>query len=104
MKKSELPFSTLFSGTLEDHTSVITSSPLSPIVEASDNVEETSEETSEQDDCQEPAHHCSPGYIKSPSGVTIELLDQSLWKKFYKLGTEMIITKAGRYVLFWIII
>ena len=39
---------------------------------------------------------CSPGYITSPSGVTVELLGQDLWKKFYKLGTEMIITKAGR--------
>jgi len=38
---------------------------------------------------------CSPGYLVN-GGVTVELLGQSLWKKFYKLGTEMIITKAGR--------
>ena len=40
---------------------------------------------------------CSPGFLRSPtSGITVELLGQDLWKKFYKLGTEMIITKAGR--------
>ena len=40
---------------------------------------------------------CSPGFLtNAKSGVTVELLGQDLWKKFYRLGTEMIITKAGR--------
>ena len=41
---------------------------------------------------------CSPGFLVGKNGTTIELLGQDLWKKFHKLGTEMIITKAGRYV------
>ena len=42
---------------------------------------------------------CSKGYIVQ-NGVTVELVSQELWKKFHKLGTEMIITKAGRYALY----
>ena len=38
---------------------------------------------------------CSSGTI-TKDGITVELVGQHLWKKFYKLGTEMIITKAGR--------
>ena len=38
---------------------------------------------------------CSPGFI-TKNGITLELLSQELWKKFHRLGTEMIITKAGR--------
>ena len=38
---------------------------------------------------------CSPGSI-TKEGITVELVGQHLWKKFHKLGTEMIITKAGR--------
>ena len=38
---------------------------------------------------------CSNGYV-SNRGVTVELVSQELWKKFHRLGTEMIITKAGR--------
>ena len=38
---------------------------------------------------------CTLGYI-TKDGITVELCGQDLWKKFYKLGTEMIITKAGR--------
>ena len=30
------------------------------------------------------------------SGVQVTLLERGLWEKFSKLGTEMIITKAGR--------
>uniref|UniRef100_T1JHN9 T-box domain-containing protein n=1 Tax=Strigamia maritima TaxID=126957 RepID=T1JHN9_STRMM len=29
-------------------------------------------------------------------GITVELCGRELWQQFYKLGTEMIITKAGR--------
>ena len=38
---------------------------------------------------------CSSGSI-TKDGITVELVGQHLWKKFHKLGTEMIITKAGR--------
>ena len=38
---------------------------------------------------------CSSGSI-TKEGITVELVGQHLWKKFHKLGTEMIITKAGR--------
>uniref|UniRef100_A0A0K2T6Q7 Tbox 22 [Jaculus jaculus] n=2 Tax=Lepeophtheirus salmonis TaxID=72036 RepID=A0A0K2T6Q7_LEPSM len=34
--------------------------------------------------------------ILSKGGITVELVGKDLWKRFYKLGTEMIITKAGR--------
>ena len=38
---------------------------------------------------------CTPGYL-TREGITVELVSQELWRKFHKLGTEMIITKAGR--------
>lgn len=38
---------------------------------------------------------CSPGYLVRDT-VKVELMGQDLWKKFHRLGTEMIITKAGR--------
>jgi hypothetical protein len=38
---------------------------------------------------------CSNGFI-TQNGITVELVGHELWKKFHKLGTEMIITKAGR--------
>ena len=58
----------------------------------------TNEETAADTDEDEtpPPPPCSSGFISSPKGITVELLGQDLWKKFYKLGTEMIITKAGR--------
>lgn len=31
--------------------------------------------------------------------VRVELQGSELWKRFYEIGTEMIITKAGRYKL-----
>ena len=31
-------------------------------------------------------------------GVVVQLLDSQLWRSFHTLGTEMIITKAGRSV------
>lgn len=61
-------------------------SQLSPIQEVVDDPDSDPEESSP----------CSPGFLTSASGVTVELLGQDLWKKFHKLGTEMIITKAGR--------
>ena len=86
--------------TIEDRNSAALASPLSPIIEATDNADEENDNDildDPNDECQEPTkQQCSPGYIRSPYGVTIELLGQELWKKFYKLGTEMIITKAGR--------
>ena len=32
--------------------------------------------------------------------VKVELQMRELWQRFYELGTEMIITKAGRFVYF----
>ena len=34
----------------------------------------------------------------SPDGITAVLHHRDLWMKFHKCTTEMIITKAGRYV------
>ena len=31
--------------------------------------------------------------------VKVSLLERELWEQFSKLGTEMIITKAGRWVI-----
>ena len=64
--------------------------PLTSITEVPDS---TAEDTS---DIEETASPCSPGFIVGKNGTTLELLGQDLWKKFHKLGTEMIITKAGR--------
>lgn len=33
--------------------------------------------------------------------VRVELQGSELWKRFYEIGTEMIITKAGRYKKMW---
>ena len=33
--------------------------------------------------------------------VTVKLLDNNIWNDFHKLATEMIITKAGRYIYFY---
>ena len=61
----------------------------SPHVELINETEESEDEPQQQP--------CSPGYLTNvASGTTLELLGQDLWKKFYQLGTEMIITKAGR--------
>lgn len=42
--------------------------------------------------------HPQPGW-KNPhvSNVTVQLEMKSLWEEFNQLGTEMIVTKAGRY-------
>jgi T-box len=32
----------------------------------------------------------------APAEVRVELCSKDLWRKFHSLGTEMIITKAGR--------
>lgn len=36
--------------------------------------------------------------VDESDGIRIELQMRDLWQRFYELGTEMIITKAGRYV------
>ena len=30
------------------------------------------------------------------SSISVQLANRDLWRKFYDIGTEMIITKAGR--------
>ena len=49
----------------------------------------------DDDDVDNDAEKCSNGVV-SVGDVVVELVGQDLWKKFHKLGTEMIITKAGR--------
>ena len=85
-----------FLDTVEDRSPSMLASQLSPIIETNDDTVIAEDDNSENDESQEQKQICSPGYIRSPSGITMELLGQDLWKKFYKLGTEMIITKAGR--------
>ncbi len=51
--------------------------------------------TAEDENAVPQVKNCSPGYLVK-DGITVELVGQDLWKKFHKLGTEMIITKAGR--------
>ena len=40
----------------------------------------------------------SPPASLRVGGVVVQLLDSQLWRSFHSLGTEMIITKAGRSV------
>ena len=49
----------------------------------------------EKEEDEEIDMKCSNGFI-TQNGITVELVGHELWKKFHKLGTEMIITKAGR--------
>lgn len=37
------------------------------------------------------------GAESRPGGVQVELQGSELWRRFHDIGTEMIITKAGRY-------
>ena len=63
-----------------------------------DNEEETLEaehSMSKESSLPKRSPPCSSGSI-TKNGITVELVGQHLWKKFHKLGTEMIITKAGR--------
>ena len=60
------------------------------------DVQEATENNNDEDDINEDTDAISPGFIMGKNGTTVELLGQDLWKKFHKLGTEMIITKAGR--------
>ena len=43
----------------------------------------------------------APPPLNEESEVTLELEKKELWQSFCKHGTEMVITKAGRLVLFW---
>ncbi|KAM7406925.1 hypothetical protein PAMA_002902 [Pampus argenteus] len=42
--------------------------------------------------------HCDPSPPASMEEIQVELQCADLWKRFHDIGTEMIITKAGRYV------
>ena len=42
----------------------------------------------------------APHAVLECGGVRARLLDSKLWEDFHKLGTEMIITKAGRLDIF----
>ena len=65
-----------------------------PISAVSDITNENDDSSSDLDDTN--GIKSSPGFFVGKNGTTVELLGQDLWKKFHKLGTEMIITKAGR--------
>ena len=71
---------------------VINEEPLSAVSDISNGNDDNS---SDLDDTPSSIK-CSPGFFVGKNGTTVELLGQDLWKKFHKLGTEMIITKAGR--------
>ena len=45
---------------------------------------------------------CSGQQMKQDqdSGIRVTLHNRDMWEKFHAVGTEMIITKAGRYVTF----
>ena len=49
------------------------------------------------DSCKENVCRISKS-LPSTQSVTAELLCGELWREFHALGTEMIITKAGRYL------
>ena len=65
-----------------------------PLSAVSDITNENDDSSSDLDDT--TGIKSSPGFFVGKNGTTVELLGQDLWKKFHKLGTEMIITKAGR--------
>lgn len=44
-----------------------------------------------------PPHMLMPSHPPLP-GVEAKLENKDLWQQFHKIGTEMIITKTGRYV------
>ena len=44
----------------------------------------------------EPPPASAPEGLHSLPGVSVSLENQELWKEFNSVGTEMIITKAGR--------
>ena len=43
-------------------------------------------------------HPCFDKYIKN---IQVELEGKELWEEFNELGTEMILTRAGRYYTYW---
>lgn len=75
---------------------------------------ETVSASSEDGDRTPPPHESSPTTSKSLSTMLakctspdlastecyLESVSKELWSKFHELGTEMIITKTGRYVLY----
>lgn len=75
---------------------------------------ETVSASSEEGDRTPPPHESSPTTSKSQSTMLakctspdlastecyLESVSKELWSKFHELGTEMIITKTGRYVIY----
>lgn len=60
-----------------------------------DNEEESKEINVEED---EPTEEKSFDAASDLKNIKVELEGRDLWERFNELGTEMIITKAGRYV------
>eukprot|EP00094_Tigriopus_californicus_P011487 TCALIF_11092-PA protein Name:"Similar to TBX18 T-box transcription factor TBX18 (Homo sapiens)" AED:0.06 eAED:0.06 QI:0/0.85/0.75/0.87/0.85/0.75/8/2523/452 len=73
-------------------------SPTSTSQSLANNSQRASPESSIQDSITPSppqAVKYSPGFLVK-NGIKVELEGQDLWKKFHRLSTEMIITKAGR--------
>eukprot|EP00095_Tigriopus_kingsejongensis_P008857 maker-scaffold15_size728074-snap-gene-4.18 protein:Tk08857 transcript:maker-scaffold15_size728074-snap-gene-4.18-mRNA-1 annotation:"t-box transcription factor tbx18 isoform x1" len=83
------PTTPLASSPLSSSVSPISIPPMSPR-EGESPVSSTTSSPS-----QSSSSLCSPGFLEQ-NGVRVELMGQELWKKFHRLSTEMIITKAGR--------
>ena len=109
---SSAPSPSIITSPSSPERSVITPDTTKEVLENGDyEVEEESISVDDDDDAEEAAESekdttketpilpkelpCSSGSI-TKDGITVELVGQHLWKKFHKLGTEMIITKAGR--------
>ena len=109
---SSAPSPSIITSPSSPERSAITPDTTKEVLENGDyEVEEESISVDDDDDAEEAAESekdttketpilpkelpCSSGSI-TKDGITVELVGQHLWKKFHKLGTEMIITKAGR--------
>ena len=44
----------------------------------------------------QPAAPCAPSVTGTGEEARVDLQGSDLWKRFHEIGTEMIITKAGR--------
>ncbi|CAD5212900.1 unnamed protein product [Bursaphelenchus okinawaensis] len=66
------------------------------LIKAEDDNDKRNEETSSPLDLQPNINWVPEGNSASLSGLNCRLEGKEMWAQFYKLGTEMIITKCGR--------
>uniref|UniRef100_G3UBB1 T-box transcription factor 22 n=1 Tax=Loxodonta africana TaxID=9785 RepID=G3UBB1_LOXAF len=57
-----------------------------------------SEQSAQKRPKAEPSATAFSGSVEERDAIQVELQGSELWKRFHDIGTEMIITKAGRYV------